>query len=614
MSNKKYLQVFVQGMHCRSCEILIEDRLKELSRVKLVDVNYKTGSVTITYKGDKPSDEEIAQAIKDVGYEIGRPEKLPFFSRDRKEYLNLGAAFLFLMAAYLVFKGLGLGDINLGGSLSSPSWGLIVVIGLVAGFSTCMALIGGLSLGLSTKFVENHPTATSAQKFRPHIFFMIGRILSYAILGGVLGALGTVFQFSSLANGILTFLVGLVMLVMGLQLINILPRFSKYKFTLPKSLSRALGINKSKKEYSHNQAMIMGGMTFFLPCGFTQAMQLYAVSTGSIGRGALIMGLFALGTAPGLLSIGGVTALIKGSFKERFFKAAGLAVIFFAIFNFNNAYTLASLSLTNLADSPAETREKIVDPNVSLENGVQVVRMLEYNRGYSPNKFSIKKDVPVKWIIDAQAPYSCASALILPSLGIQKNLRVGENIIEFTPTKTGRLTFSCSMGMYTGYFDVYDDEDGADTSKNSTGGIKAALAESPSSGASTCGVNKAGSSGGACGCGGACSGGADIATNTDITPAQTEGTVQLIKATYTEENDIQPNNFTVKAGLPVRFEVKVEDDGEGCMAEIGVQRLTDRYQYLEAGKTIVMEFTPQIKGRYLINCAMGVPRGKITVE
>src|SRR5680860_720698 len=186
MSNSKYLQVFVRGMHCRSCEILVEDKLKELTRVKSVDINYKTGMATITYKGAKPSDEEVKQAVNEAGYEIGRPEKLPLFSRDRKEYLNLGAAFLFLMAAYLVFKGLGLGDIDLGSSLSSPSWGLIIVIGLVAGFSTCMALVGGLSLGLSTKFAENHPTATPSQKFRPHLFFMLGRILSYAFLDGVL--------------------------------------------------------------------------------------------------------------------------------------------------------------------------------------------------------------------------------------------------------------------------------------------------------------------------------------------------------------------------------------------------------------------------------------------
>ncbi|MDD2680772.1 MAG: sulfite exporter TauE/SafE family protein [Patescibacteria group bacterium] len=605
MSNNKYLHVFVKGMHCRSCEILVEDKLKELKRVESVDINYKTGEATLSYKGVKPTEAEINQAVCAAGYEIGRPEKLPLFSRDRKEYINLGAAFIFLIAAYFIFKGLGLGDINLGSSLSSPSWGLIVVIGLVAGFSTCMALIGGLSLGLSTKFADNHPQASAKEKFRPHLFFILGRILSYAFLGGILGVLGTVFQFSSLANGILTFLVGLVMLVMGLQLINILPRFSKYKFTLPKSISRYLGVSKNKKQYSHKQAMILGAMTFFLPCGFTQAMQLYAVSTGSIISGALIMALFAIGTAPGLLSIGGVTALVKGTFKERFFKAAGLAVIFFAVFNFNNAYTLASLSLGKLTVAPVEAQVKVLDPNVSLVNGVQVVKMVENNRGYSPSNFSIQKDVPVKWVIDAQAPYSCASSLVMPSLGIKKNLQSGENVIEFTATKVGKLSFSCSMGMYTGYFNVYDASE-----KNNINSLKNVSVATPSSSSGSCG-SAASSCGSGCGCGGS---GAPIETDKKITPASTEGKVQVIKTNYTLESDIQPNNFTIKVGQPVRFEITSDDDGSGCMAEIAVQGLYTRPQLLQAGKTVVMEFTPQKRGSYLIVCAMNIPRGKITVE
>ena len=166
------------------------------------------------------------------------------------------------------------------------------------------------------------------------------------------------------------------------------------------------------------------------------------------------MGLFALGTAPGLLSIGGVTSLVRGSFKERFFKVAGLAVIFFGLFNLNNGYTLASLNLGNINYSNSSKESFVEDPNVVIEDGVQVIRMTEGNNGYSPNKFSIKKGVPVKWIIDAKAPFSCASTVIIPALNISKDLKAGENIIEFIPEEAGKLNFSCSMGMYTGVFNV----------------------------------------------------------------------------------------------------------------------------------------------------------------
>ncbi len=618
MSQYKYIKIPIKGMHCRSCEILIEDSLKEVPQVKSVDISYKTGEAIVHYEGNTPPTSQIYKVITEAGYSVGVSDKLPLLSRDKKEYASLGIAFLFLMALYLVFRGLGLTNLNIIPDLSSPSWGLIILIGLVAGFSTCMALVGGLSLGLSTKFIENHPNATPTERFRPHIFFVLGRVLSYALLGGVLGMIGAVFQLSSTANGILTLLVGLVMLIMGLQLINIFPRLSKFKLTLPKSLSRALGLNQKNKEYSHGQAMIMGAFTFFLPCGFTQAMQLYAISTGTFGFGALVMGLFALGTAPGLLSIGGVTSLVRGAFKERFFKVAGLAVIFFALFNLNNGYTLASLSIGGSSNNSSNQENIISDPNVTLENGVQVVRMTENNNGYSPNKFSIKKGVPVKWIIDAKAPYSCASVILIPKLKIQKFLSAGENIVEFTPTESGSLPFSCSMGMYTGVFNVYDDSASVSVNSGVQGVTNTALAAGTNSASAPAGGGTCGASGGGCGCGG---GRKQPAVNSNpVTPQITQDatsneSVQVIKATYTSAKYLDPSVFKVKTGTKVRLEINVQSDGTGCGYAIMIPGLYNQAVPLVAGSPITMEFTPQTPGSYDITCSMNMIRyGSITVE
>ncbi len=613
MPQYKYIKVPIKGMHCRSCEILIEDKLKEIKHIKSVDINYKTGEAVIHFEGDKAPTALINKAIEDAGYAIGSSEKAPLLTKDKKEYTSLGVAFLFLMALYLVFRGLGLNNLSIIPDLSSPSWGLIIVIGLVAGFSTCMALVGGLSLGLSSKFAENHPQATPSEKFTPHIFFVLGRILSYAFLGGVLGMIGSVFQLSAIANGVLTLLVGLVMLVMGLQLINIFPRLSRFKLTLPKSVSRALGMSGKNKEYSHGQAMIMGAFTFFLPCGFTQAMQLYAISTGTFGFGALVMGLFALGTAPGLLGIGGLTSLVRGAFKERFFKVAGLAVIFFALFNFNNGYTLVSLSLASSGSSNSNQAKTISDPNVSLENGVQVVHMTENSNGYSPNNFSIKKGVPVKWIIDAKAPYSCASVLLIPKLKIQKFLSAGENTVEFTPTETGALPFSCSMGMYTGVFNVYDDS-------APVGFIPTAQAATNNTVASTGSVGgSCGAGGGACGCGGGQkqvpkTNSAPVAalTTTDTTNQEN---IQVIKTVYTAAKFLEPADFKVKAGTKVRLEIDVRDSGTGCGYAITIPGLDSDIVPLKAGVPIVMEFTPTPPGSYEISCSMHMIHfGSIIVE
>jgi len=623
MSHNKYIKIPIKGMHCRSCELLIEENLKEIPKVKSVDINYKTGEAIVYHNGGLSDVSVLHKAIKAAGYEIGYSDKLPLLTTNKKEYIDLGVAFLFLMAAFLVLKGAGLFNINLGSSLSSPSWSLIVLIGLVAGFSTCMALVGGLILGVSAKFAEGHPTATPSQKFRPHLFFIAGRIISYAVLGGLLGILGTVFKFSTFTNSILTILVGVVMLVMGLQLIGIFPRLNKFKLTLPKGVAKFFGASHKTKEYSPINAAIMGGLTFFLPCGFTQAMQLYAVSTGSFWSGAMIMGLFALGTAPGLLSIGGLTSLIQGKFKDRFFKVAGLAVIFFSLFNLNNGYTLASLSVDSFGGNSVSESNIVSDSNVTLENGVQIVRMEENNNGYSPNKFSIKKGVPVKWIINAQAPYSCASSIMIPKLNISKNLEAGENIIEFTPDTVGKLAFSCSMGMYTGVFNVYDGADPTTSDLNTpapvarSGGSCGAAVTQPSSGGSCGGGGAARSSSGGCGCGGSggsCGGGAKTTPNIIDTPATQVSDVQIIKATYTVSQDVQPNSFTVKAGKPVRFEVLAKEDGVGCMGSIEIQSLYPNAQRFVAGETVVMEFTPETPGTYLITCAMNIPHGTLKVQ
>lgn len=600
MSNK-IIKVPIKGMHCRSCELILEERLKELDYVDKVSVDYRSGEATIYHhESTTPSQSAINRAIVEVGYEVGSEEAVPLLSKDQDEYIDLGIAFLILVIIYLALKFFGLTNINFSPDLSSPSWGLIATIGLVAGFSTCMALIGGLSLGLSTKFSERHPNATPSQKFRPHLFFVGGRVAGYAFLGGILGSLGTMFKLSAAASGVITLLVGAVMLMMGLQLTNVFPRLNKIKFSLPKKISQALGINKKSQEYSHKNSIIMGALTFFLPCGFTQAMQLYAISTGSFTAGALTMGLFALGTAPGLLSIGGMTSIVSGSFKKTFFKVAGLAVVAFGLFNLNNGYTLASMNL-NVFNFDTAQSASVNDPNVSLVDGVQVVKMTEDSGGYSPNKFSIKKGVPVKWIIDAKAPYSCASSIVVPKLGIAKTLSAGENTIEFTPNEVGKLPFSCSMGMYTGVFNVYDSDSASNVQASQDGDNVAPVRRG-----GTCGGG-----GGGCGCGG----GARIKRDTVKTDAQVQGDVQVINATYTASNYLQPNSFKVSAGKKVKLVIDVKDDGSGCGYAMMIPGLYDNAEALTAGKTITMEFTPTTAGNYDITCSMQMIRyGSITVE
>src|SRR5680860_1028671 len=325
-----------------------------------------------------------------------------------------------------------------------------------------MALVGGLILGLSARYAEVHPEATRVQKFKPHLFFNFGRLTSYALLGGLIGLVGSVLRLSSSLLGGLTIIVGIVMLLLGLKLIEIFPRLSNTSFVLPKSISRIFGLRQESKEYSHRGSFITGALTFFLPCGFTQSMQLYAVSTGSFLQGALIMFLFALGTMPGLLGIGGLTSAVKGVFARYFFRFAGLVVIILAWVNISSGYNLMGFAPISFQSNNTSTdlnqtltggkTSAVVD--VKTEGGKQIAIMEQNRSGYEPNSFVVKKGVPVKWVINSTNNYTCASYLVIPSLGISKALSMGENIIEFTPTEVGEIRFTCSMGMYSGFFKV----------------------------------------------------------------------------------------------------------------------------------------------------------------
>lgn len=602
----------IKGMHCRSCELLIEEKLSTVKGVKRCEVDYRRGRAEIHFGGHRPKDRDIEQAVSEAGYSVGEPDEVHWFSRNPETYKALGKTVLYVLVGYWILKSLGFTNLNLNIASNPSGFGVVLLVGLVAGFSSCMALIGGLTLGISAKHAEKHPEATPAQKFKPHLYFNLGRIGGYALLGGILGSVGSVFQFSSSTLGLLTLAVGAVMLVIGLQLIEISPRINAWKFTLPKGLAKLVGANKHQTEYSHKNSMTMGALTFFLPCGFTQAMQLYAVSTGDFTKGALIMGLFALGTAPGLLSIGGLSSVFRGSTAKKFFKFAGVVVIFLALFNFSNGLNLTGWDWKG-GTAQAQSAKK--DPNVKLVDGVQVVKMKEVANGYSPSRFTVQKGIPVRWEIDAQAPYSCAASLVVSKLNVRKNLTAGKNVIKFTPKATGKIPFSCSMGMYTGAFYVVDekgkgpsaDDDDSSVGSGSVGG-RGGAAALPSGG---------GCGGGGGGCGGGCGGGARPSINAGsptAAQADPDSGEQVITTTYRQGTDIQPNAFTVKAGEPVRFEIDAQDNGFGCMSTIMVPGLYNQPELLRAGEKIVMKFTPSEPGDYKITCAMGMARGLIKVE
>jgi uncharacterized protein len=219
-------------------------------------------------------------------------------------------------------------------SKGNVTYGTAFVIGLVASLSTCVAMVGGLLLSMSATF------AKGGSRVKPQLMFHIGRLVSFFILGGVIGALGSTFTLNPLTTSILGFVIALVMLILGINLLEVFPWAEKLQLKVPQFIGKHV---YSISKLNHNLTpLIVGIATFFLPCGFTQSMQLYTLGTGSFMTGGITMLAFALGTLPVLALISFSSLSITNSAKSGiFFKTAGLVVIAFALFNLINSLVVA---------------------------------------------------------------------------------------------------------------------------------------------------------------------------------------------------------------------------------------------------------------------------------
>lgn len=432
----------IRGMHCASCEVLIGEELKKIPEITSASVNHRKGKAEITYTHDV-SDAAIAYAVREAGYEVGETETFSWFSRSPKDYLNFLRAAIIVFILYIVLRSLGIETIGSDTQAESSLWA-VLFIGLVAGLSSCMALIGGLVLGISARHAERHPEATRMQKFRPHLYFNLGRIGGYAVLGGLIGLIGNTVAISPRVLGVLTLVVGAVMLLLGLKLIDIFPVLKNKSITLPSSLARRLGISKEQKEYSNKAAMTVGALTFFLPCGFTQSMQLYAMTTGSITKGALIMGLFALGTAPGLLGVGALSSVMKGAKAKLFFAVAGIIVILLGWYNIQNGLRLLPTGDTGMSKVPQTIGEQ------PAQNAQVLKATYSDAAGLVPDTFTVKAGAPVEIVIDAKDTVrGCMSTILIPGLYNKPQLvQKGKTItMAFTPKKKGVYDMTCAMGI-----------------------------------------------------------------------------------------------------------------------------------------------------------------------
>lgn len=449
---EKKERLHVEGMTCVNCENKIEKQLTNTAGVRNVKASFQDATVEVTYDSEKINLGDIQKIIKELGY-------TPKDIAQKVEKGSLFETVVILIGAFFVLNQLGVFRLFylFPTAKEGMSYGMLFLIGLLTSVH-CIAMCGGINLSQCMSIPKGSAKAQDGLGYLwPSMLYNLGRVISYTVVGGIVGAVGSVISFNGSLKGIVQIAAGIFMVIMGFSMLQVFPELRRLVPRMPQVIAKKI---YSKKE-SSNRPFYVGLLNGLMPCGPLQAMQLYALSTGSPLKGALAMFLFSLGTVPLMFAFGAISRLLSQKFAQKIMTAGAVLVVILGVSMLNNGVTLSGFSMQSLlggqavaseqtSESDAQTNGSAAQANSSeaqVTDGVQNVTTSLASGQYEP--IQVKAGIPVKWTITAEQGTinGCNGTMVIPQYGIQKTLKTGDNIIEFTPTESGTFTYSCWMGM-----------------------------------------------------------------------------------------------------------------------------------------------------------------------
>jgi len=474
-------KLWISNMACVNCENIIEQELWKLNGMKAVKVSYSSGTATVTYDEAIINLDAIIAEIEKLDYFVRKDnnpglmknsqitEGLASNERENEDgkmnkktinkkpvgkvnYTEILAIGIIVFAFYILANRFGLFTIfqKFPAATEGMGYGMLFLIGVLTSVH-CVAMCGGICLSQCAPQKQAGGKESKFMAMRPSLLYNLGRVISYTVIGGIVGAIGGVISFSGTMKGIVQILAGVFMVIMGLNMLNVFPWLRKFNPRMPKVFAKK--INEQKQS---NSPFYIGMLNGLMPCGPLQAMQLYALSTGSPIKGAISMLLFSMGTVPLMFAFGALSSFLNKKYTAKMLKVSAVLVLILGVFMLNNGIGLSGISLPVLSSvtSPASagTGQKAV-----VEDGVQVVTTSLDSGRYEP--IIVQKGIPVKWIIQAEEGdiNGCNNSIVVQKYDLQKSLAVGDNVIEFTPMESGVIPFSCWMGMIRSKITVVDD-------------------------------------------------------------------------------------------------------------------------------------------------------------
>jgi sulfite exporter TauE/SafE len=420
-------KIFVQGMTCGHCEKKIKMELEKLDSIQSVQANASKNHVIIVH--ERTLDDSLIDArLKAIGYSVV----------EKDSFRKLKLAITLLSMVILTYMILRYGNSlkfdflpNIGQNMD---YGALFIVGLLTSVH-CIAMCGGVNITQCNRYKHLKPSY-------PSLLYNLGRVTSYTILGGIIGGLGSVLSFSGQLRGYVTIAVSVAMILMAVKMLKIF-QFNFPAFRLPDFIRKPLLKLSSKGPY------FVGLANGFMPCGPLQSMQLYALGTGSVIRGALSMFYFSIGTFPLMFALGFISSLLEHRFSKHIMKFSGLLIFILGLAMFSRGAALAGVIIPFQSNGPVTISTLVTDDLQEVSFDLQA-------NEYEP--IQVQVGIPVKLIINADVENmnGCNNPLAIPSLGIEQTLYPGENVINFTPTEKGKIAYTCWMGMITSYIDVVE--------------------------------------------------------------------------------------------------------------------------------------------------------------
>ncbi|MHB8063302.1 MAG: urease accessory protein UreH domain-containing protein [Ruminiclostridium sp.] len=449
----KILQI--EGMTCTGCEIRIENTLKKLEGIIEVKAIFSSSNVYVTYDLNLINLDKIIQAVEKLDYRVkNKPKDNQSYNNtlvnskaksDKKGIGQLAGIAVIILALYMLIKNT-VGFNFIPQVDQSMGYGILFFIGLLTSLH-CIAMCGGINLSVCVQYTAGN-NESKFGKLKPSVLYNLGRVIAYTAVGGIVGAIGSAVSFSGTAKGIVAIASGVFMVIMGLNMLNIFPGLRKLNPRMPKIFARKVHENSKNRG-----PLYIGLLNGLMPCGPLQAMQIYALGTGSIMTGALSMFLFSLGTVPLMFGFGAISSFLSGKFTHRMMKVSAMLVMILGVVMLSRGMALSGFN-TNIVLGASTESSQIA----KVKGNVQVVTTVLKSGSYSP--IVVQKGIPVRWNISASAGElnGCNNSINIPEYNIEnKKLEAGDNFIDFTPDKEGSYIYTCWMGMISSNIKVVDD-------------------------------------------------------------------------------------------------------------------------------------------------------------